>query len=254
MSASPTAEPRPRRVVIADDEALIRMDLKEMLQEEGYEVVGEAATARRPAGWPRTYARTSWCSMSRCPCSTASPRPSGSPTPGSPRCSCSPRSARRELVERARDAGAMAYVVKPFTPADLVPAIEIAVSPHAEPTALGPRSPTWTSAWRFASSSIARRALQVQFGMTEPEAFRWIQKMLGPARQQAGSFLALADRPRLTFAYHPTNRRGPSLAPTSCSSRSARAASASCTWPSRSTRSAAGWRSRSSNRAWIPSR
>jgi len=85
--------------------------------------------------------------------------------------------SQRELVERARDAGAMAYVVKPFTAADLLPALEIAVSRHQEIAALEAEVADLSD--RFETRKLVDRAkgmLQSTFGMTEPEAFRWIQK------------------------------------------------------------------------------
>ena len=85
--------------------------------------------------------------------------------------------SQRELVERARDAGAMAYLVKPFTKADLVPAIEIAVSRFQELSALGAEVGTLRE--RLEVRKLLDRAkgrLQVDSGLTEPEAFRWIQK------------------------------------------------------------------------------
>ena len=85
--------------------------------------------------------------------------------------------SQRELVERARDAGAMAYVVKPFTKADLVPAIEIAVSRFQEISALGAEVGTLRD--RLEVRKILDRAkgrLQSEYGLSEPEAFRWIQK------------------------------------------------------------------------------
>ena len=85
--------------------------------------------------------------------------------------------SQRELVERARDAGAMAYLVKPFTKADLVPAIEIAVSRFQELSALGAEVGTLRE--RLEVRKLLDRAkgrLQVDAGLTEPEAFRWIQK------------------------------------------------------------------------------
>nr|WP_240897499.1 response regulator [Kineococcus vitellinus] len=85
--------------------------------------------------------------------------------------------SQAELVERARDAGAMAYVVKPFTSADLLPAVEIAVSRHQQIMAL--EDEVADLADRFETRKLVDRAkskLQTQFGMTEPEAFRWIQK------------------------------------------------------------------------------
>jgi response regulator NasT len=85
--------------------------------------------------------------------------------------------SQRELVERARDAGAMAYLVKPFTKADLVPAIEIAVSRFQEISAL--ESEVGTLRDRLEVRKLLDRAkglLQTQRGITEAEAFRWIQK------------------------------------------------------------------------------
>jgi two-component system, response regulator PdtaR len=85
--------------------------------------------------------------------------------------------SQRELVERARDAGAMAYLVKPFTKADLVPAIEIAVSRFQELSALGVEVGSLRE--RLEVRKLLDRAkgrLQVTSGLSEPEAFRWIQK------------------------------------------------------------------------------
>ena len=85
--------------------------------------------------------------------------------------------SQRDLVERASDAGAMAYLVKPFTKADLVPAIEIAVSRFAEISRAGGRGRHLRE--RLEVRKLLDRAkgvLQAQRGMTEAEAFRWIQK------------------------------------------------------------------------------
>jgi len=85
--------------------------------------------------------------------------------------------SQKELVDRARDAGAMAYVVKPFTSADLVPALEIALSRHAEITALEAEISDLTD--RFETRKLVERAKSLlisNMGLTEPEAFRWIQK------------------------------------------------------------------------------
>src|SRR6266567_7451730 len=85
--------------------------------------------------------------------------------------------SQRELVERARDAGAMAYLVKPFTKADLVPAIEIAVSRFQEMAALGTEVGTLRE--RLEVRKVLDRAkgkLQAECGLSEPDAFRWIQK------------------------------------------------------------------------------
>ena len=85
--------------------------------------------------------------------------------------------SQRELVERARDAGAMAYLVKPFTKADLVPAVEMAVSRFAEIRALDAEIDTLRD--RLEVRKLLDRAkglLQSEHGLTEPQAFRWIQK------------------------------------------------------------------------------
>ena len=85
--------------------------------------------------------------------------------------------SQRDLVERARDAGAMAYLVKPFTKADLVPAIEMAVSRFQEIASL--ESEVGSLRERLEVRKVLDRAkglLQAEHGLTEPEAFRWIQK------------------------------------------------------------------------------
>jgi response regulator NasT len=85
--------------------------------------------------------------------------------------------SQRELVDRAREAGAMAYLVKPFAKADLVPAIEMALSRHEEITQLEREVADLTE--RFETRKLVDRAkgmLQTRFGLTEPDAFRWIQK------------------------------------------------------------------------------
>ena len=85
--------------------------------------------------------------------------------------------SQTELVERARDAGAMAYVVKPFSPADLIPAVEIALSRHQEIESLEEEIADLTD--RFETRKRVDRAkglLMKNMSMSEPEAFRWIQK------------------------------------------------------------------------------
>ena len=175
--SSTSAGRRPLRVLVAEDEALIRMDLVEMLSEEGYEVVGQA---------PDGEAAVALAEQERpdlVVLDVKMPRLDG--------ISAAQRIAerriapvviltafsQRELVERARDAGAMAYVVKPFTRSDLVPAIEMAVSRYAEISALETEVAGLTD--RLETRKAVERAkavLQEQLGVSEPEAFRWIQK------------------------------------------------------------------------------
>ncbi|WP_233358636.1 ANTAR domain-containing response regulator [Thermomonospora amylolytica] len=166
-----------RRVVIAEDEALIRLDLKEMLQEEGYEVVGEAGdgeAAVRLAAELKPDLVILDVKMPVLDGISAAER------------ICGERIApvviltafsQRELVKRATEAGAMAYLVKPFTKTDLVPAIEMAVSRYDEIRALEAEVSTLTE--RLETRKVVDRAkglLQELNGWSEPQAFRWIQK------------------------------------------------------------------------------
>jgi two-component system, response regulator PdtaR len=165
------------RVVIAEDEALIRLDLAEMLAEEGYEIVGQAgdgevaielAMQHRPdlvvmdVKMPRLDGIAAASQIAR-----ARIAPVVMLTAFS----------QRELVERARDAGAMAYLVKPFTKSDLVPAIEMAMSRFAEITALEGEVGDLTE--QLATRKAIERAkglLQAALDLSEPEAFGWIQR------------------------------------------------------------------------------
>jgi AmiR/NasT family two-component response regulator len=166
-----------KRVVIAEDEALIRMDLAEMLQEEGYEVVGQAGdgeSAVKLAAEHRPDLVILDVKMPVLDGISAAERIGAEKI--APVLMLTAFS-QRELVERARDAGAMAYLVKPFSKADLVPAIEMATSRYEELRAL--ENEVADLAVRFETRKLVDRAkglLQAQLGMTEPEAFRWIQK------------------------------------------------------------------------------
>ncbi|QUL81125.1 MULTISPECIES: response regulator [unclassified Brevibacterium] len=166
-----------RRVVVAEDEAVIRLDIVEMLREVGYDVVGEAAdgeSAIRLAEELRPDLVVMDIKMPILDGISAAERIA--------RARIAPvvlltAFSQKELVERARDAGAMAYVVKPFTSADLVPALEIALSRHAEISSLESEISDLTE--RFETRKLVERAkslLQTSMGLSEPEAFRWIQK------------------------------------------------------------------------------
>jgi response regulator NasT len=164
-------------VVIAEDEALIRLDLAEMLAEEGYDVVGQAANGEQAVALVeqlRPDLAVFDVKMPRMDGITAAERVA--------RQRIAPvvmltAFSQRELVERARDAGAMAYLVKPFTKADLAPAIEMAASRFAEVAAL--EAEVADLADRLATRKAVDRAkgvLQHQLGLSEPEAFRWVQR------------------------------------------------------------------------------
>ncbi|PEG59536.1 ANTAR domain-containing response regulator [Mycolicibacterium boenickei] len=177
MTGSPKDAESPRRVLIAEDEALIRLDLAEMLREEGYEVVGEAGDGQEAVELAESL-RPDLVIMD-----VKMPRRDGIDAASE---IASKRIApiviltafsQRELVERARDAGAMAYLVKPFSITDLVPAIEVAVSRFSEIAAL--ENEVASLGDRLETRKLVERAkglLQSKHQMTEPEAFKWIQR------------------------------------------------------------------------------
>lgn len=165
------------RVLIAEDEPLIRLDLAEMLAEEGYQVVGEAADGQEAVELAESV-RPDLIIMD-----VKMPRRDGIDAAAE---IAAKRIApivvltafsQRELVEKARDAGAMAYLIKPFTIADLVPAIELAVSRFTEIAAL--EREVADLGERLETRKLVERAkglLQARHGMTEPEAFAWMQR------------------------------------------------------------------------------
>jgi len=166
-----------RRVVIAEDEALIRMDLAEMLAEEGYDVVGQAGdgqTAIDLAEQHRPDLVVLDVKMPRLDGITAAQRIAEQRI--APVVILTAFS-QRDLVDRARDAGAMAYLVKPFDKSDLVPAIEMAVSRFAELQQLEGEVADLTERLETRKAvDRAKNVLQKQLDLSEPDAFRWIQK------------------------------------------------------------------------------
>lgn len=166
-----------RRVLIAEDEALIRMDLAEMLREEGYDVVGEAGDGQEAVELAESL-KPDLVIMD-----VKMPRRDGIDAAAE---IAAKRIApivvltafsQRDLVEKARDAGAMAYLVKPFSASDLIPAIEVAVSRFAEITGL--ESEIADLSERLETRKLVERAkgvLQAKHAMTEPEAFSWMQR------------------------------------------------------------------------------
>jgi AmiR/NasT family two-component response regulator len=171
-----TVAPKPR-VLIAEDEALIRMDLAEMLVEEGYDVVGQAADGEQ------AIALAEELRPDLVVCDVKMPKLDG--IAAAQRIAeqrIAPvviltAFAQRDLVERARDAGAMAYLVKPFSRNDLVPAIEMAMSRFAELHALEKEVDDLTERLETRKSvDRAKSVLQTDLGLSEADAFRWIQK------------------------------------------------------------------------------
>ncbi|QOR72678.1 response regulator [Ruania alkalisoli] len=178
--AVPEEKPAPgrtRRAVVAEDEALIRLDVVETLAEAGYEVVGEAGDGETAIQLATDLKPDVVVMDVKMPVldgiSAAEKITKARIAPVVLLTAFS----QTELVERARDAGAMAYVVKPFTPGDLLPALEIAISRHQEISALESEVADLTD--RFETRKRVDRAkglLMTKMGLSEPEAFRWIQK------------------------------------------------------------------------------
>jgi len=163
--------------VIAEDEALIRMDLAEMLVEQGFEVVGEAGDGARAVELAEQHRPDLVILDVKMPVLDGIAAAERIAAQRIAPVVILTAFSQRDLVERARDAGAMAYLVKPFSVTDLVPAIEMAVSRFAEVHALEQEVADLTD--RLETRKIVDRAksvLQDQLGLSEADAFRWIQK------------------------------------------------------------------------------
>lgn len=195
--ANSESQPVQRRVLVAEDEALIRLDLVEMLREEGYEVVGEAGDgeeAIRLAVELKPDLVILDIKMPKMDGIEAASKIVGDRV--APVVILTAFS-QRELVERARDAGAMAYLVKPFAKRELVPAVELAVSRFAEVTALEAEVAGLTD--RLETRKAVERAkglLMSKQGLSEPEAFKWIQRT---AMDRRTSMKRVADAVVETF-------------------------------------------------------
>jgi response regulator NasT len=174
---SPTGDEKPRRVLVAEDEALIRMDLAEMLREEGYEIVGEAGDGQEAVDLAESLKPDLVIMDVKMPRRDGIDAASEIAAKRIAPIVILTAFSQRELVERARDAGAMAYLVKPFNINDLIPAIEVAVSRFSEVAALEQEVAELSD--RLETRKLVERAkglLQAKQGMTEPEAFKWIQR------------------------------------------------------------------------------
>ena len=163
------------RILVAEDETLIRMDLVEMLGEAGYEVVAEASNGEEAVKLAVEVKPDLAILDVKMPVldgiSAAEKIISISPV------LMLTAFSQKDLVERARDAGAMAYVVKPFTINDLVPAIEISVSRHRQMKSLETEVADLHD--RLETRKIIDRAkgiLMKALNLSEPEAFSWIQR------------------------------------------------------------------------------
>ncbi|GAA1753476.1 response regulator [Rothia terrae] len=171
------AEPQQRTVVVAEDEALIRLDIVEILKDQGFTVVAEADNGERAVELAREHRPDLVLMDVKMPVMDGiSAAELISKEQLAPVVLLTAFS-QKELVDRATEAGAMAYVVKPFTPNDLIPAIEVAISRYEQIKAL--QSEVSSIKEQFETRKVVDRAkslLITKMGLTEPEAFRWIQK------------------------------------------------------------------------------
>ena len=171
------AAPKRRRAVVAEDEALIRMDIVETLREGGYEVVGEAANGEEAVAAAKEHSPDVVVMDIKMPVMDGITAAEFIAKDRLAPVVLLTAFSQTELVERARDAGAMAYVVKPFTPGDLIPAVEIAASRFAEIRALELEIADINE--RMETRKKVERAkgiLMEKMTLNEPESFRWIQK------------------------------------------------------------------------------
>jgi response regulator NasT len=166
-----------RRAIVVEDEALIRMDIVETLREGGYDVVGEASNGEEAVALAREFKPDVVVMDVKMPVMDGITAAEHIAKERLAPVVLLTAFSQTELVERARDAGAMAYVVKPFTPADLLPAVEIAASRFVEIRALENEIADINE--RMATRKTVERAkgiLMEKMQLNEPEAFRWIQK------------------------------------------------------------------------------
>ncbi|MEY3274404.1 MAG: hypothetical protein RLZZ279_536 [Actinomycetota bacterium] len=165
-----------RTVLVAEDESLIRMDIVETLGDLGFEVIAEAADGLEAVELAKAKLPDLIVMDIKMPNLDGISAAEQLQSLRIPIVLLTAFS-QRELVERASEAGAMAYLVKPFSPNDLLPAIEIAWSRHQQIVALEAEIADLSE--RFETRKLVDRAkglLNEKMNLTEPEAFRWIQK------------------------------------------------------------------------------
>lgn len=175
------------RIVIAEDEAIIRLDLRETLEEEGYEVVGDCGRGDQAVALVKEKKPDVVILDIKMPVMTG--LEAAKLITETKICPIVMLTAfsQREIIEQARDAGALAYLVKPFQKSDLVPAIELAIGRFAEMRAL-----TGEVAALGAQLEIrklvdrAKGILTDKYSMSENNAFLYIQKMAMSERVKMG--------------------------------------------------------------------
>jgi response regulator NasT len=165
------------RVVIAEDEAIIRLDLKETLEEEGYEVVGETGRGDEAVDLVKQHQPDLAILDVKMPGMDGLEAASAITAEKGAAVLILTAFSQRDLIEKARDAGALAYLVKPFQKSELIPAVEVALGRFQEMKALAEEN--LSLADQLETRKLVDRAkglLNEKMGLTEPEAFRWIQK------------------------------------------------------------------------------
>ena len=165
------------RVVIAEDEAIIRLDLKETLQEEGYDVVGETGRGDEAVELVRKLEPDLAILDVKMPGLDGLAAAREISTEKKSAVLILTAFSQRDLIEQARDAGALAYLVKPFQRSELIPAVEIALGRHREMRALHDQTQSLED--QLETRKLVDRAkgiLMDNHGMSENEAFDWIQK------------------------------------------------------------------------------
>jgi response regulator NasT len=179
------------RVVIAEDEAIIRLDLKETLEEEGYEVVGETGRGDEAVQLVRELAPDLAILDIKMPGLDGLAAAREISTDRRSAVLILTAFSQRDLIEQARDAGALAYLVKPFQRSELIPAVEVALGRFREMQALSDQNSTLSE--QLETRKVVDRAkgrLMDEHGSTESDAFSWIQKR---AMQDRKTMRAIAE-------------------------------------------------------------
>ncbi|MDQ3659982.1 MAG: response regulator [Actinomycetota bacterium] len=190
-SGASNDQPSAPRLLIAEDEAIIRLDLKEMLEEEGYEVVGEAADGEAAVRLARERSPDLVIMDVKMPGMDGLTAAGVIVDEQLGAVLILTAFSQRDLVQRAAEAGAMGYLVKPFQKSDLMPAIDIALARHAQLSAVRGESANLSEQLdtRKAVDKAKGRLMDGQ-GMSEADAFRHIQKR---AMNERRSMRAIAD-------------------------------------------------------------
>lgn len=174
MPEAPTAAPK---VLIAEDEAIIRLDLKEMLEEEGLDVIGEVSDGEAAIRLARERGPDLIIMDIKMPGMDGLAAAERIVDEGLGAVLILTAFSQRDLVARAAEAGAMGYLVKPFQKSDLIPAIDVALARHAELSAV--KKEASTLAEQLEARKVIDRAkgkLMDEQGLSEADAFKQIQK------------------------------------------------------------------------------